>query len=242
MHSIDKQAFLAMGCYNEDRFEADCKTAFPDAIFHKRETDTEYFGWLDHRNGTASVWMAGTHGENLLKLIIAWAGNLAASDNDDDGRHDGFQMLAEQIFRQIGGYLLGYDTLYFFGHSRACSVLAILAKIIKDQDPDMKISGRVFCPAVPGNAKFAKEFNSVIPDWIFYRMKGDLINTAKMRDAKSDFLDGVDAGIARDLPPAGVLQYVPGVRAIAHTSKRVVKSLEKMYQDIDFNWVRRAVK
>lgn len=204
MLTIPEQMTLALTCYNEDRFESICKEMFPLAVFHKRKTDTEFFGWLDHGNRTASVWMEGTHGKGLINQIIAWAGNLMASDNDGNNQADGFQAIAGMIDTLIGEKLAGsFDTIYFFGHSRACAVLAILALLLLKRNTKLKISGRVFCPPTAGNREFAKGFNSAVPDWIFYRMKGDLINSKLMRNEKSEMLDGVDNGLARDLPRSG---------------------------------------
>lgn len=226
MISTFQQATLALTCYNRDKFESVCRQVFPKHQFHSRETDTERFGWLDDGRGTALVWMVGTHGETRMDWLIAWFGNLLASDNDNNGQHDGFQMLADMIDKLVGEYLLKYHTLYFFGHSRACAVLAILAYMLKIRAYRMRqplgISGRVFCPPIPGNADFARAFNAVIPDWIYYRSKGDLINTKLIRNAKSDMLDGVDVGIPRDLPQVSVLQSVPVVQAVAHSPKWVI--------------------
>jgi hypothetical protein len=231
MHTITEQATIALTCYDEANHEKYVKRAFPLAVYHKRKTDTEFFGWIDHGNGLASVWMEGTHGENFAKKIVAWAGNLAASDNDNNGQHDGFQMIADMIFRLIGGYLLEYRTLYFFGHSRACAVLALLAYVIKKQKESIAISGRVFCPPPPGNRKFAKEFDALIPDWVSYVMEGDYINTGKMRNDGDAMLDGVDLGEIRKLPPVGIVHKIPLIRAYAHAPKRVCKSLYKMYKE-----------
>lgn len=240
MHKIADQALLALTCYNEEKFESFCRERFPNAVFHKRITDTEFFGWLDHGNGCASVFMEGTHGKTAVQKIVSWAGNLAASDNDGNGQHDGFQMLANQINTLIGYKLLEFKTLYFFGHSRACSVLAILAYLLKMQKLSLNISGRVFCPPAPGNADFAKAFNKEIPDWKYYRMMGDLINTGKMRNASDSMLDGVDCGFCEDLPDVGFIQHIPGLRLFAHSPRRICRSLIKKYpaEKSGLQWVR----
>jgi hypothetical protein len=140
-------------------------------------------------------------------------------------------MITVMIFSLIGGYLLEYRTLYFFGHSRACAVLALLAYVIKKQKESIAISGRVFCPPPPGNRKFAKEFDALIPDWVSYVMEGDYINTGKMRNDGDAMLDGVDLGEIRKLPPVGIVHKIPLIRAYAHAPKRVCKSLYKMYKE-----------
>ena len=143
-----------------------------------------------------------------------------ASDNDDDGMFDGFESIADAIYKKMGDALKAFDSLGYVGHSRACSCLEDLALMVGCK----KTWGRVFCPPVPGNADFAKRFNAAIPDWVYYRMPGDLINAKAMRNAKDPMLDGVDVGIAVDLPPVGFSWRIPILRAWQHSPKRICRS------------------
>ena len=227
MYDHATQIGLACLCYDRENYASYCKEMIPGCKVTEFFTDTEYFGIIDNQKGHADVFMRGTHGDTLVKKIVSWAGNLMASDNDEDGRFDGFQAIAEAMYKRMGDALKAFDSLGYVGHSRACSCLEDLALMVGCK----KTWGRVFCPPVPGNADFAKRFNAAIPDWVYYRMPGDLINAKAMRNAKDPMLDGVDVGIAVDLPPVGFSWRIPILRAWQHSPRRICRSAMAAYPE-----------
>jgi hypothetical protein len=236
-----ESAIVSLLSYAQDNFEFYCKEKFPKSVFHSRTTDTDYFGYLDHGDGYATVWGRGTGGKTKDQVRVSWGRNAMASDSDGDNEHDGFEMSAQSFLHYFGKGLLNFDSLHFCGHSAAASFLPIVAHDIGKLNSKLHIMGTTFCAAPPGNAAFKKEFDKLVPDWKHYEMKGDLIRTRFMRNPKSEILDGADVGECVELPPCTILQSIPLVRISAHRPRRVAKSLGIKFPQLkgEFEWIRK---
>lgn len=238
-HKIARDCFLSMCCYDQARFEYYCKERFPDSIFHSRETDTDYFGYLNHQDGGASVFIRGTGGDSKDQRKVSWGRNAAASDINGDNQHDGFGMSAQSFIHLFGVALTGFTDIGFFGHSAGASIAPQIAYDLAIRRPQIEIYGRTFCAAPPGNARFARDFAMHVKNWRHREMKGDLIRAAFMRNPKSEILDGADVGLREELPVCSPVQYIPGLRLMAHSPRLVVRSCMKAYPEAkkELKWI-----
>jgi hypothetical protein len=238
-YAVSRDCFLSLLCYDQVQFEYYCKERFPDSIFHSRETDTDFFGFLNHQDGSASVFVRGTGGKTKDQRKVSWGRNAAAGDVDGDNEHDGFEMSAQSFLHHFGRDLTGFLSVAFFGHSAGASISPLIAYDVAVRCPNIEISGRTFCAAPPGNAQFKRDFERHIKDWRHREMKGDLIRTAFMRNQKSEILDGADVGLREELPVCSPVQYIPGLRLLAHSPRLVVRSCMKAYPDAkkELKWI-----
>lgn len=225
---------MATLCYDVAHYELYCQSLIPGGDFHSRLTDTDYFGFVDDKQGTAHAFIRGTKG------WLAWLRNFLASDSDQDGAADGFEMSAELFVKTFMGSLSHFDNINFYTHSAGSAIGPIVAAEMKSTRPNIKIRGDGFCSPPPGNDQFAAYFKTFGIHWMRWEMVGDPINTRILRNKKSAVFDGVDVGERFILPVASQIQRIPVLRINAHSPKMVCRAGIKLApkDKKDFQWVR----